>query len=260
MIARLRRRLSPLKRRAIKLLYRLAGRDVVCNLCGWRGARLASDDWHPHTICPQCRSQLRHRLLVAALSHLPQLSLERLVRGKTVLHFAPEAPLRSLLEPAAGAYCAADLELQPGQGLDLALDIADMGAVADATQDLVLACDVLEHVPDDQRALRELGRVLRRGGWAILTVPQPDALAVTFGDPSLTAPEDRLRVFGQRDHVRLYGRDFIDRLAAAGFEVEAVAAGHFAPGLVRRHVLFPPVLSTRPLATNHRRVFFARKR
>lgn len=257
MTSLIRRTLRPIKRRLVRLGQDLTGRVVECNVCGWRGPQLASDNWHPHTVCPQCGSQVRHRLLVAALTYLPAYRLERLVQGKTVLHFAPEAALRSRLQPVAGTYRTADLEAGPG--LDLGLDISDMPAVGSATQDLVLACDVLEHVPADQRAMRELYRILRPGGCAILTVPQKDGLAVTFSDPSVTAPEDRLRLFGQNDHVRIYGDDFAARLSAAGFTVDAVTADRFAPRLVRRHVLFPPVLSTHPLATNHRKVFFAHK-
>jgi SAM-dependent methyltransferase len=77
---------------------------------------------------------------------------------------------------------------------------------------------VLEHVEDDRAALAELCRVLRPGGWAIVTVPiRLDLL--TYEDPAITAPAERARAFGERGHVRRYGRDFAERLKAAGFEV-----------------------------------------
>jgi SAM-dependent methyltransferase len=83
--------------------------------------------------------------------------------------------------------------------------------------DVIYCSHVLEHVPDDRAAIRELYRVLKPGGWAILQVPiSADA---TFEDPTVTDPDARERLFGQDDHVRRYGPDYADRLAAAGFLV-----------------------------------------
>ena len=81
---------------------------------------------------------------------------------------------------------------------------------------------VLEHVPDDRGAMREFCRVLGPRGWAILQSPLDPRRAMTFEDFTITDPEERERVFGQFDHVRVYGRDYFDRLAAPGFNVEAV--------------------------------------
>ena len=82
----------------------------------------------------------------------------------------------------------------------------------------------------------------------------------TFEDPSVTAPEDRERIFGQHDHLRIYGDNFPELLSEAGFDVIVINEKSFLEDVVQRHVLFPPVLSARPLATNHRKVFFGRKR
>ena len=79
---------------------------------------------------------------------------------------------------------------------------------------------VLEHIVDDQKAMTELFRVLIPGGWAILQSPIDIERNETFEDPNVTMPQDRLRVFGQSDHVRVYGRDYKDRLEKAGFSVE----------------------------------------
>jgi len=84
---------------------------------------------------------------------------------------------------------------------------------------------VLEHVPDDRKAMRELRRVLKPEGWAILLVPITEH--ATYEDPTITDPRERLRAFGQEDHVRRYGRDYPDRLREAGFDVEEIAAGDF---------------------------------
>jgi ubiquinone/menaquinone biosynthesis C-methylase UbiE len=86
----------------------------------------------------------------------------------------------------------------------------------------VVCNHVLEHVPDDRAAMGELRRVLSPHGWAILQSPLDPRRAVTFEDFSVQDPAERERVFGQFDHVRVYGRDYVDRLATAGFRVEAV--------------------------------------
>lgn len=229
---------------------------VECNVCGWQGRHFVSDGWHERSQCPSCRGGVRHRLLIAALTHIETLSLERLVRGKRVLHFAPERPIERQLRAAAGQYVTADY-LNPRR--DLQIDISDMQPVGDANFDLLIACDVLEHVADDRRALRETFRVLAPGGTAILTVPQQDHLAQTYEDPSIIYPADRERHFGQSDHLRIYGDDFADQVRAVGFDVAAIDEHSFPADFASRHVLAPPELSQHPLATNFRKVFFARK-
>lgn len=231
---------------------------VQCNACGWRGRILASDSWHPHTKCPRCRSRVRHRLLCAALEHLEPFQAARLVRGKRVLHFAPEPQLARRLRAGAARYVTADPAMP---GVDLRLDMCRMAEVPDGTFDLVVACDVLEHVPDDGAALREIRRILAPQGWAILTVPQQDGLAAAKReDPALATPEERLRAFGQQDHLRIFGDGFAGFVETQGFTVTAVDERSFAPELARRHVLCPPVPSPRPLATNRRKIFFAQRR
>jgi SAM-dependent methyltransferase len=230
---------------------------VECNTCGWEGKHLVGDGWHEQAQCPKCRSGVRHRLLVAAFTHLEALSEEKLVRGKRVLHFAPEQYLERRFKPLAARYVTADFL---NRRRDLQLDISQMSEITDGEFDLLIACDVLEHVQEDRQAMREIFRVLRPGGFAILTVPQQDHLAVTFEDPAVTSPADRERIFGQSDHLRIYGDDFPAMLAAAGFAVTAIDDQCFPVAVAKRHVLFPPVLSAHPLATNYRKVFFARKK
>ena len=85
---------------------------------------------------------------------------------------------------------------------------------------MVIANHVLEHVEDDRKCMRELYRVLTPGGWAILQVPIDYSLERTYEDASIVAPEEREKHFRQKDHLRLYGRDYPQRLAEAGFEVK----------------------------------------
>jgi len=92
--------------------------------------------------------------------------------------------------------------------------------------DVIYCSHVLEHIPDDRRAMREFCRVLKSDGWAILLVPVTSDQ--TFEDPSIVDPKERLKAFGQEDHVRRYGPDYIDRLSDAGFNVEMTKVSDLA--------------------------------
>lgn len=98
------------------------------------------------------------------------------------------------------------------------MDITDIH-FAEQSFDVVICNHVLVYVEDDRRALQEIFRVLSEGGWALLQVPIDRSRDRTFEDPSITDPRERRRVFGQYDHVRVYGLDYLTRLADAGFAV-----------------------------------------
>jgi SAM-dependent methyltransferase len=98
---------------------------------------------------------------------------------------------------------------------------------------------VLEHVPDDRKAMREIYRMLKPGGRSILQVPLALKLSKTREDASVDDEAERIRLFGQRDHVRLYGRDYHDRLRDAGFEVELWNAFAQEPALAEEWSLNP---------------------
>jgi len=207
-------------------------------------------------MCPSCHSAVRHRLFLAALVSIDQLSFERLIRNKRILHFAPEEVISSNLHSLAAYYVTADLL---GNNAALKIDMSNMHGVENASFDAVIAFDVLEHVPDYRRALREVHRVLRPTGWGILAVPQKDGLLVTHEDSSILTPEERTRHFGQGDHLRIFGDNFPRILEEEGFTVMIVDESCFPQDVVARHVLFPRLTSRHPLATNHRRVFFCQK-
>jgi predicted SAM-dependent methyltransferase len=156
----------------------------------------------------------------------------------------------------AGKYISADIDKED---VDMRLDMCNMSGVADNSFDLVIACDVLEHVPDDSAALCEIHRVLTLHGWAILTVPQKDNLPTKYEDHTVTTPEGRKEAFGQEDHLRIYGNDFGQFLEAHGFAVTIIDERNFDSRMVQEHVLFPPILSNHPLATNYRKVYFGQK-
>jgi SAM-dependent methyltransferase len=166
----------------------------------------------PNVRCPGCGSLERHRLAYLYLEREGLLDRP----GLRILHVAPEEALaQPLLRSPGVRYMGIDRE--PGH-VDAVMDLTQL-ACSDDTFDLVICNHVLEHIPDDRQAMRELRRVLRPHGRAIVQVPMSFNLATTLEDLSIVDPETRERLYGQPDHVRLYGRDYLDRLAAAGFHV-----------------------------------------
>ena len=187
--------------------------------------------------CPFCGSFERHRL--TWLFFRRRTNLFEPPR-KRMLHVAPEPFFAERLARTKEIdYLSGDLHNPRAM---VSLDVTDL-PFADDTFDVVYCSHVLEHVPDDRAALRELRRVLRPTGWAAIQVPI--TVATTREDPSVIDPLERERLFGQADHVRRYGSDFRDRLAEAGFQVEPVKATEIASreeiermALRRRHVIF----------------------
>jgi SAM-dependent methyltransferase len=207
----LRDRLGALRRR-----YR-------CPVC-----RSRFDSYRPHrgrvgAKCPECGSLERHRHLWLFLERETDL----FSRSGRLLHIAPEGSLGPRLSALPQIeYVGGDLN--PSKPGNRRVDVTNID-FPDDYFDAILCYHVLEHVPEDRLAMRELLRVLRPGGWGILQVPVEGAR--TIEDPTVTDPEERLRRFRQRDHVRLYGRDFYERLAEEGFDVDVV---HFRDQIAGR--------------------------
>ncbi len=134
-----------------------------------------------------------------------------------MLHVAPEKMFKKLFRQKIGSgYLTADLY---DPRVMVKMDIADI-QYENESFDVIYCSHVLEYVPDDKQAIREFYRVLKSNGWAILLVPI--TLDKTCEDPSATDPKERLRLFGQEDHVRRYGPDFSKRLEDGGFNVETI--------------------------------------
>jgi SAM-dependent methyltransferase len=205
---------APMRRFALRrlrlVIYR--GSAVECPCCGGRFSRWMPGLSHRATrVCPRCGAQERHRALWLYMRERTDL----FSRSISILHWAPEYALqRSLSALPNAAYVSADLE---GDEAMQHMDITDV-PFKDDSFDLIICVHVLEHVLDDRRAMREMARVLRPGGSAMILVPivleQP-----TLEDPAIATPEERKRHYWQEDHVRLYGGDFRDRLTEEGFEV-----------------------------------------
>ena len=231
-------------------------KKVQCNICGWEGRHFLSDSWHNHTNCPKCRSGIRQRLFIIALQNIEELSFGKIITDRKLLHFAPEEIITSVIREKSAQYVTADYFRQD---CDLKVDMSYMPQIENEQFYTVIAFDVLEHVPDYQKALEEVHRVLCSKGIAIFTVPQKDNLEKTYEDSSIVSLEDRTKHFGQCDHLRIFGDDFSRIVESKGFSVTAVNESDFSEDIVNKHVLFPPTLSRHPLATNYRKVFFCRK-
>jgi len=143
-----------------------------------------------------------------------------------VLHLAPEEGIHPHLKHRQ-LYVGADLSAGPR--VDHTFDIQRV-PFPDASFDLVVCSHVLEHVPDDRLAMRELARVLTGPGRAVFQHPIDTGAEATAEDPSVVDPDERERLYGQFDHVRLYGRDFAARLEQSGFRVDRPT---YASGLSR---------------------------
>ncbi len=186
----------------------------------------------PDALCMHCGALERHRLAWLYLQRRTDLFDGR---PKKMLHVAPEAAFQRRLRKALGdGYLTADLS--EGRAM-VAMDVENI-RMADGSFDVIFCSHVLEHVNDDRRAMGELFRVLRPGGWAILLVPV--TVEATVEDPTITDPAERLRRFGQHDHVRRYGPDYVDRLRDAGFAVAITGVADLAtPGEAERMGLTP---------------------
>jgi SAM-dependent methyltransferase len=135
-----------------------------------------------------------------------------------LLHIAPEPSLMNHFRESYGSsrdYITADIESPLA---DQHFDVQNIPLPADSI-DVLMCNHLLEHVEDDRRAMQELYRVLKPGGWGIILVPEDRERDITYEDDSITDPKERTRLFGQYDHRRVYGRDYDDRLRAAGFDV-----------------------------------------
>ncbi len=130
-----------------------------------------------------------------------------------MLHVAPEPVLAKKLEQHFSEYVSIDVD---GERAMRVMDVTAL-TFADQYFDAIVCNHVLEHVPDDRKAIAELYRVLKPGGWGSIQVPMRGD--VTHEDPDVTDPRERRRLYGQDNHVRQYGSDFMDRLRDAGFEV-----------------------------------------
>ncbi|GAA3623924.1 class I SAM-dependent methyltransferase [Flavivirga jejuensis] len=169
-----------------------------------------------NVLSPSSLSLERHRLLWLYLKNETKFFQPDVLK---VLHFAPEqAFYKRFRKMNHLEYITTDLNSPLA---DVKADICNLPFKND-TFDIILCNHVLEHIPDDTKAMQELYRVLKVGGMGILQIPQDLSRENTFEDDTITDKKERAKIFGQYDHVRVYGRDYFDKLRSIGFKVEEV--------------------------------------
>jgi len=169
--------------------------------------------------CPNCLSKNRERLVLAVLQN------DLNVTGKSILHFSPEKNLYNFLKDKARVTT---VDIMPGlyRNIDKNIIKADATKLhfADNSFDMIIANHILEHIPEDVQAMKEMYRVLKPNGSAVLQVPYSEKLNVTIEEPFINDPKRQERLFGQRDHVRIYAlKNYVKRLESAGFTVTVLS-------------------------------------
>lgn len=195
--------------------------------------------------CPVCGCHDRERHL---FHYLQASGLKTAVRGARILHFAPERQLqRKIAALGPEEYVLADLH--PTRRHVVCVDITSIGTKSNYF-DLVIANHVLEHVSDDSRALSEILRVLRPGGYAVLQTPYSTRLSAKFEDAQITDAVTRLEAYGQEDHCRLYGADLPEFICGFGFidrtATHAALLPHIDPKVEGVNVREPLLLFSKP--------------
>ena len=168
-----------------------------------------------NVLSPSTLSLERHRLLWLYLEN----ETDFFSSEKKVLHFAPEQAFYKRFRKMKNLnYTTTDLYSPLA---DVKADICNL-PFKDASYDVILCNHVLEHISDDTKAMQELYRVLKPNGMAILQIPQDLNRGTTFEDNTITNKTERAKIFGQYDHVRIYGRDYFNKLRSIGFKVKEV--------------------------------------
>lgn len=195
-----------------------AAGPLLCPLCGREAARFLPFGLggRRNARCPDCGSLERHRFLWTFLAERTDI----LRRSLRILHTAPEPCLEPLLRARHGRRYVTLDRFNPGA--DVQADLTDL-PFPDHYFDLVLSSHVLEHVPNDRAALREIARVLKPSGRAVLLFPY-DPKGPTREDPAMDTPAKRLAAFGHPYHYRIYGTDTAQRMAEAGLDAALVAS------------------------------------
>jgi SAM-dependent methyltransferase len=193
----------------------------LCSCCGYGGAFVPGPNNRPNAGCPQCASLERHRFLQLVGPSLCHYWIPETRHGRTmaieVAPCGPTAAFRNMFDRTLTIDADPDAD---GRTVDMVASLVDL-PVDDATADVMLILHVLEHIPDDRQAMREIARVLMPHGVAVLQVPLSGRLTTDEGE--VGSVEERIARFGQADHVRFYGDDFFERLSEAGLEAIAIS-------------------------------------
>ncbi|NBB21108.1 methyltransferase domain-containing protein [Runella sp. CRIBMP] len=218
--------------KVLSVFYR--GKGVECSVCGseFRKFLPYGRSGRDNALCPSCLSLERHRLMYLYLQRKTPFFKANL----KLLHVAPEYCFIDRFEKMKNLdYITADIESPLAK---VKMDIHQIPFEAN-TFDVTFCNHVMEHVDDDIKAMSELHRVLKPGGWAIIQSPQDWSRAETFEDPTITDPKEREKHYWQDDHLRLFGRDYGKRLEKAGFRVteDRFVMNELSPEEVKRFAL-----------------------
>jgi len=193
------------------------GVKYTCPCCGWRLRAFtrggASFKLRQQGYCPRCNSKARHRRNWLYLQQKTNLFADNL----SVFHISPKYSLSRQLKTRSNLdYIAVDINNRPHIGAKMDITAS---AMPSNSMDAIICIHVLEHVQQDRKAIGELYRLLKPGGWAIISVPiRLDQK--TYEDSSIITPQERERAFGETGHFRFYGYDLLARLESYGFQVE----------------------------------------
>lgn len=208
---------------------------VQCPICNWSGQDFKhivfANKPSVCLVCPNCGSYERHRFAYWVLRSN--------IQSQATLHIAPERCLSSWLRDCSEYYITTDLT---ARGVMIHSDITDL-PFRNNSFSLVWASHVLEHIHEDIKAMLEVNRVLLVNGTAIIQVPVYSD--ETYEDATINSPADRLRHYGQEDHVRRYGRDVSSKLQSVGFAVDTISINDLRKDHVETHRLDYP--STREI-------------
>ena len=170
-----------------------------------------------NALSPSTLSLERHRLMWLFLKDETEFFTS--TKKLKVLHIAPEQCFLDIFRKQKNLdYTTSDLESPIA---DVKADICDL-PFDDNSYNVIFCNHVLEHIPDDKKAMKELYRVLKKGGFGIFQIPQDISRKTTFEDDSITDKKERAKIFGQYDHVRVYGLDYFDKLRSVGFKVDEI--------------------------------------
>ena len=195
-----------------------------CPICSFEGEKFLSQGLveRKNAKCPNCKSLERHRMCYLYFKKILFKEKDSKKRLK-FLHFAPMKCLVSSLKFYNLEYLSVDLNPEKAMKVE---DINNL-SFKDDSFDIIFCSHVLEHIEDDRRAMHEIFRVLKNEGLALILVPIQSKRNKTFEDLTIRTPEERLRVFGDREHLRLYGNDFKERLEGIGFRVSVIKPEDF---------------------------------
>ena len=228
--------LFKIKREYYRMLFsKYKGKGLECNFCGHQYLKFVDDypelenqqalsisnvvaGYGKNILCPFCLSTARERLVMAILKTKIDIS------NKNILHLSPEKNIFNFLKDRTKLVTA---DLFPGYYKNIDKDIRKENATSLSFEndyfDLVIANHILEHIPNDSAAMKEIFRVLKRGGVAILQVPYSESIIETLETPLMDNQKLQSTLYGQRDHVRIYQlNDYINRLLKTGFTVSCI--------------------------------------